>query len=107
MIPVGMFLGVAVGAAATYVYKDDSAREWLANTSDSLKAKMASLTNSLKTKPEEVSAEEAHAEVVTVDDIEATETVAPSEEPATEVIAEKVETAVEEKKPRGRPKSKA
>ena len=106
MFPVGMFFGAAVGAAVTYVYKDDSTKARVGEATENLKNKVSSLIASFKAKPNE-SEDEMQNEVIDEVSQEATAT----EASAVEVVSteETVTTTAKEtptKKPRGRTKSK-
>lgn len=77
MFPVTFVVGAAVGAATTYVYKDEPAQQKLIVTGKKLKEGVSSFIESFRDKPEEAQA-------------------APEE--LTEVVAEEIpaETIVEE-----------
>ena len=94
MLPVGMFLGAAVGAAITYAYKDDSTKAWLSKTSDDLRNKASSLVASFKTK---VEPEETEVEVIATSDT--TSEVTPSKESTIEVTTEETVVTSEQEIP--------
>lgn len=71
MFPINFVVGAAVGAAATYVFKDDSAKQWLSDTGVKLKEGARSLTSSFKKQPPE----QADDTIVAVETAEAAETV--------------------------------
>lgn len=66
MIPLGFVVGAAVGAAGTYVAKDESAKQWAIETGKKLKDAAVSFMASMKKKPE-AAASEATVEVTTAD----------------------------------------
>lgn len=53
MIPVAFVVGAAVGAAGTYVAKDEPAKQWAIDTGKKLKEAAVSFMDSMKKKPEE------------------------------------------------------
>lgn len=71
MIPVTFIIGAAVGAAVTYVYKDDTSKTLVKQNSKKMKEKMSSLMAVFKKKPEN---EVVSGEVENVPDV-AVETV--------------------------------
>lgn len=48
MIPVVFVMGTAVGAAGTYVYKDEPAKQWVVETSKKLKEAAVFFMDSMK-----------------------------------------------------------
>lgn len=70
---LNFIVGAAVGAVATYVFKDEQAKQWLDDTSKKLQEGAASFMDSFKKKPEETAAEAvqttAEAGVETVETI--------------------------------------
>lgn len=86
-IPANFAIGALVGAAASYVYKDESAREALSGLGSKVKDGLGSTLTMLKKKPEEV--EEVTEEVV--------EEVADTASDVEEVVAEQVEAASDSK----------
>lgn len=103
MLPVGMFLGAAVGAAITYAYKDDSTKAWLVKSSDDLKSKASSLVASFKTKAEP---EEAEAEVQVITTSDTASEVTPPKESVMEVTTEEIVVTPEQEIPVKNSKSK-
>ncbi|MEZ5453132.1 MAG: hypothetical protein R3E93_10030 [Thiothrix sp.] len=53
MFPLNFVVGAAVGAAATYVYKDEPAKHWLGETGQKLKEGANSFMASFKQKAED------------------------------------------------------
>ncbi|CAA6807703.1 MAG: Unknown protein [uncultured Thiotrichaceae bacterium] len=84
-IPMNFVVGAAVGAATTYVFKDDSAKQWLSETGGKLKEGSSSFIASFKKKPEE----QAEDVVETVEAV--AESAAESVETAAETVVEKSE----------------
>lgn len=89
MFPMNFVVGAAVGAAATYVFKDESAKQWLSETGTKLKEGTSSFMASFKKNSEEQTENaaekvEAAAETVTESTTETVETVA-------EEVADKAE----------------
>jgi hypothetical protein len=78
MFPVNLFIGGAIGSIATYVYKDEKAKEWLSKTGQNLKEGTSSFIASFRKKPEEAAATEAAAKTgeVVGSVVEKTEAVA-------------------------------
>lgn len=66
MIPLGFVVGAAVGAAGTYVAKDEPAKQWVIETSKKLKEATVSFVDSMKKKAD-VAASEAKVEVTTAE----------------------------------------
>lgn len=64
MIPLGFVVGAAVGAAGTYVAKDEPARQWVIETSKKLKEATVSFVDSMKKKADGATGE-ATVEVTT------------------------------------------
>ena len=62
MFPLNLVVGAAVGAAVTYVYKDEPAKQWLGESGRKLKEGASSFVASFKKKP--VAQVEDSAEVV-------------------------------------------
>lgn len=62
MFPINFVVGAAVGAAATYVYKDEPAKQWLSETGNKLKEGASSFMASFKKKSEDTA--ETAGEVV-------------------------------------------
>lgn len=65
MFPLNLVVGAAVGAAVTYVYKDEPAKQWLRESGSKLKEGASSFVTSFKKKPAaqvETSAEAVSAE---------------------------------------------
>lgn len=87
-IPANFAIGALVGAAASYVYKDESAREALSGLGSKVKNGLGSTLTMLKKKPEEAT-EEVIEEVVEDVVVEASD--------AEEVVAEQVEAASDSK----------
>ena len=87
-IPANFAIGALVGAAASYVYKDESAREALSGLGSKVKDGLGSTLTMVKKKPEEVT-EEVTEEVV--------EEVADAASDVEEVVAEQVEAASDSK----------
>lgn len=93
MFPVNFIVGAAVGAAATYIYKDENAQNWLKNTGNKLKEGAGSFSQSFKKKSDEESAESAE----TVKDLtDETTEVEATAEVIEEKVAETVDVAKEE-----------
>lgn len=69
MFPVSFVLGSAIGSVATYVYKDDQAREWVVKTGKNLKEGSQSFIASFRKKVEEstTASQTAEANVDVVD----------------------------------------
>lgn len=57
VIPLNFVAGAVVGAVSTYIYKDDSAKEWLRETGGKLKEGRNSFMASFKKKDNDDSAE--------------------------------------------------
>lgn len=55
--PINFVAGAAIGAVATYVMKDEVAKNWVADTSKKLKDQASSAVASMKKKPVEQKAE--------------------------------------------------
>ncbi|EIJ36786.1 YtxH domain-containing protein [Thiothrix nivea] len=53
MFPLNFVVGAAVGAATTYVYKDEPAKQWLSETGNKLKEGANSFMASFKKKSED------------------------------------------------------
>lgn len=64
MIPLSFVVGAAMGAAGTYVAKDEPAKQWALETSKKLKEAAVSFMASMKKKPE-VAATETTVEATT------------------------------------------
>lgn len=76
IIPANLAVGALVGAAATYVYKNEAAKETLSGLGTKVKSGVDSTLGLFKKKPEadvEVTAEQDVAEVVAADVEVATE----------------------------------
>lgn len=56
MFPVNFVLGGAIGSVATYIYKDDKAREWVLKKGKNLKEGSQSVIASFRKKADEASA---------------------------------------------------
>ncbi|QLQ31895.1 MAG: hypothetical protein HZT40_10185 [Candidatus Thiothrix singaporensis] len=91
MFPLNFLVGAAIGAASTYVYKDEPAKNWVTDTSKKLKDAASSFMESMKTKPEvEETMEAAAVETAAVvaeaaPTAEATITETPTEQTAENV----------------------
>ncbi|MBJ6609851.1 MAG: hypothetical protein JG718_05775 [Candidatus Thiothrix moscowensis] len=64
MIPLSFVVGAAMGAAGTYVAKDEPAKQWVIETGKKLKEAAVSFMDSMK-KKQEVATGEATVEVTT------------------------------------------
>lgn len=85
-IPANFAIGALVGAAASYVYKDEAARETISNLGSKVKGGLDSTLGMFKKNPEAEAAEEVAADNV--------ETV---EQAAADVVTDDVDVAGEEK----------
>lgn len=59
MLPIGILAGAAIGAATTYIYKDESSRQWLGEMSTKVKEGTQSLMDKFKKEEEVAQAQEA------------------------------------------------
>lgn len=93
MLPIGILAGAAIGAATTYVYKDESARQWLSDTAgqaaDSVKSGAQSVMSMFNTTEEAV-------ETVAEGAADVEESVAEGIDTVQEAVAESAETIQEE-----------
>lgn len=81
MFPVNFVIGAAVGAAATYICKDESTKQRLAETTDKLKESLSSVTSVFQKKSDADTQDvNAVAEVVVE---EVTEKAEPAKKAAT------------------------
>ncbi len=58
MFPINFVVGGAIGSIATYIYKDEQAKQWLVKTGKNLKKGTSSFIASFRKKPEEAVAVE-------------------------------------------------
>lgn len=68
-IPANFAIGALVGAAASYVYKDESARETLSNLGSKVKSGLDSTLGLLKKKTEVAADEIQEAEAVVAEEV--------------------------------------
>lgn len=71
MLPVGILAGAAIGAATTYVYKDETSRQWLGEMSAKVKDGTQSLMSKFKKEDEDVVQEAVDATAAEIDEVEA------------------------------------
>lgn len=64
MIPLSFVVGAAIGAAGTYVAKDDPAKQWVVETGKKLKEAATSFMESMKKKPEAQATDAASGQTV-------------------------------------------
>jgi hypothetical protein len=57
MFPIHFVVGGAIGSIATYIYKDEQAKQWLVKTGKNLKEGTSSFIASFRKKPEEAAVE--------------------------------------------------
>lgn len=91
-IPANFAIGALVGAAASYIYKDEAAKETLSNLGSKVKGGFDSTLGLLKKKPEAEVVEEAiSAESVVADD------AVVAEQDVAEAVPEEADVITEEK----------
>lgn len=91
MFPLNFLVGAAIGAASTYVYKDEPAKNWVTDTSKKLKDAASSFMDSMKTKPaaeETMEAAAVETAAVVAENAVAAETAPTTEATITETPTE-------------------
>lgn len=73
VIPLNFVAGAVIGAVTTYVYKDDSSKEWLRETGNKLKEGTSSFMSSFKKKADDTSESVIEVEEKDVVEVSATE----------------------------------